>query len=72
MITSIRHVIALMEHGGHSTVVESGTASFILSDPFLLTINYDLFGSLDSTVVGACSFLEVETVDHTLVQYLEM
>ena len=76
MITSILQVIALMEHGGHSIVVESGTASFILSDffllPFLLTINYDLFESLNSTVVGACSFLEVETVDHTLVQYLEM
>jgi hypothetical protein len=35
VITSILQVIALMEHGGHSTVVESGTASFFTIRFFL-------------------------------------
>lgn len=46
VITSILQVIALMEHGGHCIVVESGTASFFTIRfffhkllPFLLTIN---------------------------------
>lgn len=58
--------------------LNQGQHLFLVSDffchkllPFLLTINQDSFGSLDSTVVDAWSFLKVETVDHTL-QHLEM